>query len=119
MDTVNEKWVCPNCGTQRSLNIKTLDGPAIKCCTCRLVHIFTSFEEACKNGWKPGHTDTMLQKLEEENKDLRKTGQTLCNRVYDVLDGIIDESALEEAADRWETVNRLNNGKGSKGDFTE
>ena len=104
MDTVNETWVCPNCGTRRSFNIKLIDGPAVKCCACRFVYIFTSFEEACKNGWKLGHKDTTFQKLEEENRDLRKTGQTLCNRVHDVLDGIVDESALEEAVSCWEKV---------------
>ena len=43
-----------------------------------------------------------LRALEAENKGLRKAGQTLYNRVSDVLDNIIDESALLDALEKWD-----------------
>ena len=52
MSTTNETWVCPNCGTQRSENIRLIDGPAVRCYACRLVNIFTSYEDAHKSGWR-------------------------------------------------------------------
>lgn len=42
-----------------------------------------------------------IRELEAENNGLRKAGQTLCNRVSDVLDGINDEWALREAVRGW------------------
>ena len=40
--------------------------------------------------------------LMEENGALKKAGNTLSNRITDVLDGIVDESALRDAVSNWE-----------------
>ena len=40
--------------------------------------------------------------LTEENRAIKQAGTRLSNRIMDVLDNIIDESALLDALEKWE-----------------
>ena len=40
--------------------------------------------------------------LTEENSAIKQAGTRLSNRIIDVLDNIIDESALLDALEKWE-----------------
>ena len=49
--TTSKSWACPQCGAQDPEHISLVDGLAFRCPACRTVYIFTSFDEAYKNGW--------------------------------------------------------------------
>lgn len=75
--------------------------PADLCRECKLTSKTRELERRflCK---KCSELAIEVVALLEENGALKKAGNTLSNRITDVLDGIVDESALEEAVRKWE-----------------
>lgn len=89
---------CTKCGGIRRFG--TLN-PADLCRECELTSKTRELERRflCK---KCSELAIEVVVLMEENGALKKAGNTLLNRITDVLDGIVDELALRDAVSNWQ-----------------
>ena len=67
--TTSKSWACPYCGAQDPEHISLVDGLAFRCPVCRTVYIFTSFDEAYKNGW--GRRYRLIQNIKTNSEEMK------------------------------------------------